>query len=153
MSALAVLVEAVFSCGFYSALVGFSAAVPEEYRIIACCIAEFFCKFSLNLSVVVVAGMLESTHLSAHSVSPLFIAVSEAIAADTASEVDIFLVVFINALSVLSRFHCEGITSIRMCHMIIEFINCFFITVHLNFLLRDRGCTASHTIIITPDCP
>ena len=119
---LAVLVKAVFSCYFYSTLIGLGAAVAKEYLIIACGLTKLCGKVRLHLCVVVVRCVLNSVSLGTYGLDPLVITVAKAVGADTRTEIYVGLSVLVLGSPALALIEHKIETSVGRHNVLIEFL-------------------------------
>ena len=117
IAALAVGVEAVLAGRLHGAFVGLCAGVGKEHLVKAGALAQGFGQLAAGVGVVQVGGVLQSARLLAHSGHPVRVAVAQAVHADAAGEIQIFLAVKIGDVHPFALFQSDLVAAVGVGHM------------------------------------
>ena len=98
----AILFLAVFSGQLDGAFIGLRAGIAQKHLAVPCQFAQAGGKFRLDVAVIQVGDMLQPGRLAGYRLYPSVVAVSQAVDADTAGKINIFLAFRINGVRTLT---------------------------------------------------
>ena len=113
IAALAVGVAAVLAGRLHGAFVGLGTGVGKEHLVKAGALAQGLA----GVGVVQVGGMLQLARLLAHGGHPVRVAVAQAVHADAAGEIQIFLAVKIGDMQPAALLQGDLVAAIGVGHM------------------------------------